>query len=89
MSMRSAAYVVTTGTLRGRSRSFFQICAEQKAELSFSDYNANSCMLEQRFTTSRIVKLSSEGASEVVSMLKSIGSSENGPDECVCKTTEA
>ena len=57
---------------------------EQKAELSFSDYNASSCMLKQRFSVS-----SSEGASEVVLTLKSIGSSENGPDECVCKTTEA
>ena len=31
----------------------------------------------------------SEGVSEVVSMLKSIGSSKNGPDKCVCKTTGA
>ena len=30
-----------------------------------------------------------EGASEVVLMLKSIGSSEKGPEVCVCKTTEA
>ena len=62
----------------------FQIWVEQKVELSFSDYNANSCML-----SSRTVKLSSEGASEVVSMLKNIGSSESSPDECVCQTTEA
>ena len=53
----------------------FQIWVEQKVELSFS--------------VSRTVELSSEGASEVVSTLKSIGSSENGPEECVCETTEA
>ena len=48
---------------------------EQKAEFSF--------------TVSRTVELSNEGASEVVSTLKSIGSSENGPEECVYETTEA
>ena len=85
--MRSAAYRGCYRNAAGTQPFSFQIWVEQKAELSFSDY-ASSCMLKQRFSVSRTV-LSSEGASEVVLTLKSIGSSENGPDEYVCKTTEA
>ena len=67
----------------------FQIWVEQKAELSFSDWDAKSCMLKQRFTVSRTAELSSKGVSKLVLALESIGGSENSPDEHVCKTTEA
>ena len=74
--MRNAPYVVATGTLQGRSRSN-QI------------WDTKSCKLKQRFTVSRTVELSSEGASKLVLTLESIGGSKNSPDEHVCETMEA
>ena len=67
----------------------FQIWVEQKAELSFSECNTKSCKLQQCFTVSRTVELSSEGVSKLVLTLESKGGSENSPDEHVCETTEA
>ena len=69
--MQSAPFMVATGTLQGRSRSFSNL--DQKVDVSFLDCDMKSCMLKKYFTVSRTVELSSEGVSKLVLKLESIG----------------
>ena len=81
--MRSAPYVVPTGTLQGCSCSFLKFgWSRKRSSLSQTAIWKVGCCN----STLPLAEQQNCGVSEVVLMLASIGGSENGPDKYVCKT---